>query len=125
MVLLSEIRADLDRAKRALASAERNFDEGDLFTAANRLFVACKSAVYASLKKEFGSISMSRERILTRLGGLNQDYKEIYDQSYDLRVQADYGKETRLMPFSKENIKLILTKVTRIVQEISQKINLS
>ena len=59
--LKNEIIEDFDRAKTALASARRNFDEGDLFTSANRLFVACENAVYACMKLRFGGTTISRK----------------------------------------------------------------
>jgi len=44
--LRDEILYDLNRAKNALHSAKRNFQEGDIYTAANRIFVACENAVF-------------------------------------------------------------------------------
>jgi len=120
-----EINEDLERAEKALHSAERNFREKDLFTSANRLFVACESAIYAFLKWKYGSISMSRERILTRLKDVDAHMKEIYDQSYDLRVQADYGKQSKIKPLTKENLKLILGEITTIIQKVKETIEKS
>ena len=50
--LKNEIIEDLDRAKNAFASAKRNFDEEDMFTASNRLFVACENAVESYLTSQ-------------------------------------------------------------------------
>ena len=122
MNLIQEIHKDLERAQNALQSAERNFSEKDYYTSANRLFVACESAVYAFLKLEYGSISISRERILTRLKEIDQVMKETYDQSYDLRVQADYGKQSKLLPLTEENVKVMLLQVTKIIQQIKNHI---
>jgi uncharacterized protein (UPF0332 family) len=118
MELHPEIKEDLERAHKVLGSAQRNFEEGDILTAANRLFVACESAVYAFLKLEYGSVSMSREKILTRLKGLDKQMKDIYDKSYDLRVQADYGRVSKQLPLTKENVQMLLANVTEIIQKV-------
>ncbi len=117
-----EIKEDLERARKALKSAQRNFEEEDILTAANRLFVACESAVYALLKLEHGSISMSRERILTRLKDFDPQMKDIYDQSYDLRVQADYGKESKQLLLNQENVRILLANITQIIQKVESSI---
>ena len=111
-----EIEEDLNRAKRALESAERNLKESDIITAANRTFVACENSVYVLLKSKFGSTSVSRIKILTRLKELDPKAKDTYDKSYDLRVQADYGREARTLPLNKENMNNILKKVKGIVK---------
>ena len=49
MDLPNEIKEDLERAHKAFQSARRNLEEEDFLTAANRLFVACESAIYAFL----------------------------------------------------------------------------
>ena len=48
--MLDEIKEDLKRAEEALESAERNFKENDILTAANRIFVTCENSVYVLLK---------------------------------------------------------------------------
>lgn len=113
----ADIKEDLDRANQALESAERNLKEDDILTAANRTFVACENAVYVILKSRFGSSSVSRIRILTRLKEVNADAREAYDDSYDLRVQADYGRESKLLPLTKENLDKTLMKVKEIIQQ--------
>ncbi|MBI3032978.1 hypothetical protein HYY69_05880 [Candidatus Woesearchaeota archaeon] len=88
-----EIEDDFKRSVIALEAAERNLREGDMLTAANRNFIACENSVYVLLKVRFGSTSISRMKIATSLSEINKEYKKIYDLSYDLRVQADYGKK--------------------------------
>ncbi len=122
MGIKEEIIEDLGRAEKALKAAERNFEEKDLLTSANRLFVACESAIYALLKQKYGTLSISRERILTRLKEINAHLKEIYDKSYDLRVQADYGRQSRLLPLTEDNLKLLLKEVSLMVQKIKEEI---
>ncbi len=123
MNLSVEIEEDLKRSEQALESAERNFGEGDVLTAANRAFVACESIIYAFLKLQYGSISISRERILTRLKEVDSSLKELYDQSYDLRVQADYGKQSRLLPLNQANVENILSRTKDKISVIKEKIN--
>jgi uncharacterized protein (UPF0332 family) len=110
-----EIKDDLKRAFVALEAAERNLNESDILTAANRNFVACENAVYIILKSHFGSTSISRIKIATKLTEINKEYKQIYDISYDLRVQADYGKQQRLLPLTKDNLSKSLEQVKQLV----------
>lgn len=70
-MLKDEVKADFLRAKKALDSAERNFKEGDILTAANRTFVACENSIYILLKSKFGSTSISRMKILTKLAEID------------------------------------------------------
>ena len=114
-----EIKKDLKRAQEALESAERNFKENDILTTANRNFVACENAVYVLLKSEFGLTSISRIKILTKLKEINPEAKEAYDKSYDLRVQADYGREAKILPLNKENMGKTLQKVKKILDKAS------
>lgn len=93
-MLTQEIKEDLERAQKALNSAERNFRENDILTSANRSFVACENSIYALFKLKFGSSSTSRMKILTRLGEIDEEMKKTYDESYDLRVQADLWKRS-------------------------------
>ena len=118
-----EVEEDFKRAKEALTSAERNFKENDILTAANRTFVACENAVYVLLKSKFGSSSISRLKILTRLKEINPEAKDAYDKSYDLRVQADYGKKERALPLNKENMEKTLQQVRAIVNEANKILN--
>lgn len=120
--MLKGIKEDMIRAQEALNSAERNFKENDFLTAANRNFVACENSVYALLKLKFGSSSISRVKILTRLKEIDPEIKKIYDDSYDLRVQADYGKEARGLPLNKENLEKTLNKVKEIVVRVKEKL---
>lgn len=123
MELKAEIQEDMERAEKALQSAERNDLESDFFTAANRIFVACESTVCAFLKYRYGSSSVSRERILTRLKELDESIKVIYDKSYDLRVQADYGKQSRLLPLTPENVALVIAEVAKLIDKVKTTIS--
>ena len=115
-MLKKEIDDDLKRAQEALESAERNSKENDILTTANRAFVACENAVYVLMKLKFGSASISRIKILTKLKEISPEAKKAFDESYDLRVQADYGRKSRILPLNKENMDKILQKVKEIVE---------
>lgn len=121
-MLTREIKTDLKRAKEGLESAERNLQMGDIFTVANRIFVACENAVYVLLKLKFGSSSISRSRIITKLNEVDKEAKKAYDESYDLRVQADYGRESRIVPLNKENVEKILKKVKEVLKKAEDSI---
>lgn len=119
-MLNEELERDIKRAKDALESAERNLTENDILTAANRNFVACENAVYVLLKSKFGSSSVSRMKILTKLKEINPEAKKTYDLSYDLRVQADYGRESRLFPLTKENLETCLNEVKKLIESANK-----
>lgn len=114
---MRDIEKDLERAEEALKSAQRNLEENDIFTAANRNFVACENAVYVLLKIKFGSSSISRAKILTRLKEISSEAKITYDNSYDLRVQADYGREARVLTLDKENIEKIIKETKKLIDD--------
>ncbi|MBS3099235.1 HEPN domain-containing protein [Candidatus Pacearchaeota archaeon] len=118
-MLKDEIKIDLKRAQEALKSAERNLQQEDLLTAANRLFVACENIAYVLLKSKFGSSSISRIKVLTRLGEINKEAKNLYTESYDLRVQADYGRQAKVTSLTKENMKNSLEKVKKLIEKTS------
>lgn len=118
--MIDEIKEDLNRAKEALISAERNFKENDILTAANRIFVACENSVYVLLKSKFGSCSVTRTRILTQLKEIDPLLKEIYDKSYDLRVQADYGRQSKYLPLTKENLGKVINDVKRHINNVEE-----
>lgn len=117
MVIKEEIKEDLNRAKEAYESAERNLKEDDILTTANRSFVSCENSVYILSKSKFGSSPISRIRILTRLKEIDKEAKETYDESYDLRVQANYGKEAKITPLNRENVEKSLEKVRKLLSK--------
>ena len=120
--LKNEIIEDFDRAKTAFSSARRNFDEGDLFTAANRLFVACENAVYACMKLRFGGTTISRKRIISKIQSVSPRMMELYERSYDLRVQADYGRKSRIVEFNKERIWEMINQVEKLIMDIENEL---
>ena len=50
---------------------------------------------------------------------INAEAKDTYDASYDLRAQADYGREAKILPLNKENVDKILQKVKKILEKAS------
>ncbi|MDP3104570.1 MAG: hypothetical protein Q8M95_08170 [Candidatus Methanoperedens sp.] len=123
--LKNEIIEDLDRAKNAFASAKRNFDEEDMFTASNRLFVACENAVYACMKLKFGGTTISRKRIIMKIESISPDMMELYERSYDLRVQADYGRKSRIVELNKERVGEMMHKVQKLIKGIEKELQKS
>lgn len=113
--LKNEIIEDFNRAKKALDSARRNFEEGDALTAANRIFVACENAVYACMKLKFGGTTISRKRIILKMEIISPLMMELYERSYDLRVQADYGKKSRIVELNRERVDEIIQKVEKLI----------
>ncbi len=109
-----EILYDLNRAKNALQSAKRNFQEGDIYTAANRIFVACENAVFVRMKLKYGNTTISRKRIIQKINAIDPQLKDLYEASCDIRVQADYGKRSKITELNKASIEDIITKVEKI-----------
>lgn len=118
----NEIIEDFNRAKNALASSKRNFEEGDTLTAANRIFVACENAVYACMKLKFGSTTISRKRIVLKMESISPLMMELYERSYDLRVQADYGRKSRIMELSIERVEEIIWKVEKLIFDVEREL---
>ncbi len=123
--LKNEIIEDFDRAKNAFASAKRNFEEEDMFTAANRSFVACENAVYVCMKLKFGGTTISRKRIILKIHSISPIMMELYERSYDLRVQADYGRKSKNVEFNKERIGEIINKVQKLISDIEKELQKS
>ena len=123
--LKNEIIEDLERAKNAFTSAKRNFDEDDLFTASNRLFVACENAVYACMKLKFGGTTISRKRIILKIESISPYMMELYERSYDLRVQADYGRKSRIVELNKERVGEMILKVQKLILDIEKELQKS
>jgi len=120
--LKNEIIEDFNRAKNAFASAKRNFEEEDMFTAANRSFVACENAVYACMKLKFGGTTISRKRIILKIQSISPIMMELYERSYDLRVQADYGKKSKNVELNKERVGEIISKVKKLISDVEQEL---
>lgn len=120
--LKNEIIDDFNRATNALASAKRNFEEEDLFTASNRLFVACENAVYACMKLKFGGTTISRKRIVLKIGSISPEMMELYERSYDLRVQADYGRKSRIAELNKERVLDVMNRIKKLILDIEKEL---
>lgn len=115
--LKNEILEDFSRAKNALASAKRNLEEGDVLTAANRVFVACENMIYVRFKLRFGSTTFSRKRIALKLEEIDPTLNEVYEGSYDMRVQADYGRRSRIVAISRDNIEELIMRIGKILSD--------
>ncbi len=117
-----EVIEDFNRARSALVSAKRNFDEGDILTSANRIFVACENATYALMRLRFGNTTFSRKRITIGIKRINPLLVDLYEQSYDMRVQADYGRRSRIAELTKERVHEITRKIEKLVSDIESEL---
>ncbi len=113
--LKNEIIADFHRAKNALGSAKKNFEEDDLPAASNRVFVACENAIYARLRIMFGNTTFSRKRIVLKIGSISPLLKDLYERSYDMRVQADYGRRSRIVELNKNNVEAVIKETENLI----------
>lgn len=115
--LKNEIIADFHRAKNALGSAKKNFEDDDLPAASNRVFVACENAIYARLRIMFGDTTFSRRRIVLKIGSISPLLKELYERSYDMRVQADYGRRSRIAELNRENVEKVIKETESLISD--------
>ena len=106
---------ELKRAKDALDAAERNLNDfKDVNTAANRIFFACEPLAHALIEKRLGNIPKTRIKLQRNMKSLNPALKQTYDESYDLRMQADYGCDFKHLQLSEENVRIIINKVKHL-----------
>lgn len=113
--LKTEIIDDFHRAKNALGSAKKNFEDDDLPAASNRIFVACENAIYARLKIMFGNTTFSRRRIVLKIGSISPSLKDLYERSYDMRVQADYGRRSRIAELNRKNVEAVIKETENLI----------
>ncbi len=57
---------------------------------------------------------------MTKLKDVNPKLKSMYDRAYDLRVQADYGREATVVPLNKENVENILVEVRSFIEQLQK-----
>lgn len=91
-----QIRAYLHAARRALAAAALNLEEGYYDTAINRayyaIFYAASGLLWTqgiSRSKHAGVISAFRERFVKR-GLIEDEYSDLYGDVMDARLDSDY-----------------------------------
>lgn len=113
--LKNEIIDDFHRAKDALVSAKKNFEDNDVPAASNRVFVACENAIYVRLKIMFGNTTFSRRRILLKIGSISPSLKDLYERSYDMRVQADYGRRSRIAELNRKNVEDVIKETENLI----------
>jgi len=108
------------RAKEFFEAAEANFNRGDINTAANREYFAAERAVVALLKIKTGREFKNHKNIwnASRILNLGVDVYGLLRSLYDLRLQADYGKEFSIVPLTKESARDYLIKVKALLEKI-------
>jgi len=108
------------RAKEFFEAAEANFSRGDVNTAANREYFAAERAVVALLKIETGQEFKNHKNIwdASRILNLDVDIYGLLRSLYDLRLQADYGKEFSIVPLTMGSAKEYLAKVKALLEKI-------
>jgi len=50
---------------------------------------------------------------------------ELYERSYDLRVQADYGRKSKNLELNKERVGEIISKVQKLISDIEKELQKS
>lgn len=119
--LKSEIIDDFHRARNAFVSAKKNFEDDDVSAASNRVFVACENAIYARLKIMFGNTTFSRSRIVLKIGSISPSLKKLYERSYDMRVQADYGRRSRIVELNRKNVEDVIKETESLISDTETK----
>ena len=74
------------------------------------------------MKLRFGGTTISRKRIILKIQSISPRMMELYERSYDLRVQADYGRKSRIVEFNKERIGEMINKVEKLIMDIENEL---
>jgi uncharacterized coiled-coil DUF342 family protein len=77
------------------------------------------------MKLRFGGTTISRKRIISKIQSVSPRMMELYERSYDLRVQADYGRKSKIVEFNKERIGEIIIKVQKLISDIEKELKKS
>ena len=86
----------LDKAEQAYGASTRAVEDGDVFTAINRLYYACFYALTAALLangKQFvkhSGVRSALNQYLVHAGSLGDEVGEFYNRLFDDRHRADY-----------------------------------
>lgn len=112
--------SEWERAKDFFRAAQANLSRGDINTAANREYFAAERAIVALLEVKTEQEFKSHGKIwdASRTLDLSVDIYELLRKLYDMRLQADYGKEFNIVPLNKESVKKYLVKVKALLDEI-------
>lgn len=96
----------------------------DYKTTANREYFACESAVVSVLKLNGFSSPAEHKRIWKESRNLEPNPARLLQELYDLRLQADYGKQSFIVPLSRENVEEYLKKVRWLIAKLKEKYGL-
>lgn len=115
-----------NRAKDFLAASKRNLEESDLKTAANRLYFACERAAVAGLRAANRKVPKHHKVVwmLSRYLGLGYDCYKLLRKLYDLRLQADYGKSSKIVELTTESLKEQIAEADKMFETIKNKFHM-
>jgi len=111
--------SDWGRAMGFLKAAESNLKLNDYRTAANREYFACESAVSAVLKLKGIKARKEHKDIWDKAAFVCPDGKRLLRELYDLRLQADYGKASFIVPLSQEIAEEYLVRLKAFVGKLA------
>lgn len=113
--------SDWNRAKSFLAAAEANLKLDDFKTAANREYFACERAVVAVLKLKGIRAPSVHKKIWEKSALVEQNSIHLLRSLYDLRLQADYGKSSFIVPLNMQTAEEYLEKVKSFIALLEKK----
>ncbi len=60
-----------------------------------------------------------------KIHSISPNMMELYERSYDLRVQADYGRKSKNVELNKERVGEIIIKVQKLISDIEKELKIS
>jgi uncharacterized protein (UPF0332 family) len=118
--LVENSLTEWNRAKDFLAAAKRNLEESDLRTAANRAYFSAERAVVACLMCRKIKIPKHHKVVwyMCNLLNINYDAYTLLRRLYDLRLQADYGKSSKIIELTNESLNQHIAEIEKMMEDM-------
>ncbi len=92
-------------------------------SAANRLYFALEQAIIAYLNKEGIEVPKNHQQSWELSRKLGNEYYDALRELYDLRMQADYGTISTVVPLAAETVKLNVQTTKNLIRTIKTMIS--
>ncbi|MBI2675180.1 MAG: hypothetical protein HYX24_01880 [Candidatus Aenigmarchaeota archaeon] len=119
---MKEVEESYIRGVQAIKDAEAALSIS-LPMAASRLYIAGENLAYSLLVAFHGASSRNHGKIWNGIqklydsGNLGQNYKELLESSYRMRLQADYGRKTEIA-LDKETLEKQIASLKNFAEEV-------